>query len=87
MTTLPTIHLNGTGATTLASEYGKACEAVRDAIRALEEATFHQRDFYPQGEDAWKQAQEERQEVRAALSEALDYASRWYEHALEFETP
>lgn len=78
---LPTIHLNGTGAHTLYKEYRHAYESLQTAIEALAAATCHQRDFYPQGPDAWDLAQMERREMILRLREAQDYIQQWRNHA------
>jgi hypothetical protein len=50
--TLPTIHLNGTGADSLEREYRAVRRAIAAAANALQAATCNQRDFYPQHRDA-----------------------------------
>lgn len=53
MTTIPTIHLNGTGKDTLTAEYYAAYKAIKESINTLLDATLNGRDFYPQGTDAF----------------------------------
>jgi hypothetical protein len=81
--TLPTIHLNGTGADTLEQEY----RALRMALKAAEDvlcaATCNARDFYPQGPEAWKAASTQRTEAFLALRQLIDYAEAWELHAME----
>ena len=79
--TLPTIHLNGTGARTLSNDYRMVCQAVNDTVTALEKAEFHQRDFYPQGSEAWQNAKAEREEAFRKLKEVKEYAMLWYVNA------
>jgi uracil DNA glycosylase len=50
--TLPTIHLNGTDATTLLRDAINAMDALRTAIEALDKTAPNGRDYYPQGGDA-----------------------------------
>lgn len=50
--TLPTIHLNGTDATTLLGDAINAMDALRNAIEALDKTAPNGRDYYPQGSDA-----------------------------------
>lgn len=60
MTTLPTLHLNGTGREALQRDYQaayKALVAFRDAFAAIE---FNARDYYPQGNQTYSQARLER---------------------------
>jgi hypothetical protein len=82
MTTLPTIHINGTGAETLRAEYEDLYHAVRRAEAKLLVATCNARDFYPQGSEAHHVAYLERAEMLAKLREVADYAVAWHRHAL-----
>jgi hypothetical protein len=81
MTTLPTIHLNGTGADTLLREYSAARVAIEAALDALASATCNPRDFYPQEPGAWERARAERDAVMFNLKLASSYAAHWQEHA------
>ena len=81
MTTLPTIHLNGTGAETIRAEYGDLYDAARHAETKLLAATCNARDFYPQGPGAHHVAYLERAEMLAKLREVVDYAMAWRRHA------
>jgi hypothetical protein len=74
---LPTIHLNGTGAKSLADEYRQVYQALDRASDALAAATCKYRDFYPQGTDAWQQARNERAEMFRKLAEVQAYAEAW----------
>lgn len=73
---VPTIHLNGTGAKTLREEYEKAYYAIQAAIDALSEATLNGRDFYPQGDNAFYEARDQRKEAFSCLFAARDYAGK-----------
>ena len=73
MTTVPTIHLNGTGFTTLRDGYANAYDAIDKAIDALVKAELNGRDFYPQGPDAFYKARDERQAALDKLREAHQY--------------
>ena len=81
--TLPTIHLNGTGAANLEAEY----RAVRKAVTATEEllqaATCNLRDFYPQEPGAWQRARDERTEAFRLLQLVSNYAEQWEAHAAD----
>ena len=81
MYTLPTIHLNGTGAATIANEYTNALCAASALRQALAEATCNARDFYPQGDHAWIDARNERAEIFAKLLEIEEYLTAWATHA------
>jgi hypothetical protein len=73
MTTIPTIHLNGTGKDTLTTEYYIAYKAIKESINTLLDATLNGRDFYPQGSDAFYQAREERQDALSKLHQVKAY--------------
>jgi hypothetical protein len=73
MTTIPTIHLNGTGKDTLTAEYYAAYKAIEAAVEALAAATSNCRDFYPQGADAYSRHRKERAEAFACLRQAQGY--------------
>jgi hypothetical protein len=73
MTTIPTIHLNGTGASTLRDEYWAASKALDAAAEALAAATCNGRDFYPQGASAYDQARHERDVAFQKLDEVTRY--------------
>lgn len=83
MTTLPTIHLNGTGAHSLKREYRAVREAVTKAIHALGAATCNPRDFYPQEHGSWERARAEREEAFRLLQRVSDYATDWELHAMD----
>jgi len=82
-TTLPTIHLNGTGADSLYREYRAVRKAIAAAADALAAATCNQRDFYPQEPGAWQQARSEREQAFKLLQQVSDYAEQWEMHALD----
>jgi hypothetical protein len=56
---IPTIHLNGTPKDRLLEQNIEAGQALRVAIDKLSEAGPNGRDFYPQGDDAFREAQKE----------------------------
>jgi len=75
--TLPTIHLNGTGAKSLADEYHAVCRAIDRASEALAAATCNARDFYPQEPVAYARAMSQRFEAFRKLKEVQAYALAW----------
>ena len=81
--TLPTIHLNGTGAESLYREYQAVRRAITAADEALVAATCNARDFYPQKPGAWERARAERDEAFRLLRQVSDYVEKWELHALE----
>lgn len=72
MATFPTLHLNGTGKTTLCDEYAAAYDAIDKAIDALAAATLNGRDF-PSGWDDYYKARDERTEAFTKLRQAHQY--------------
>jgi hypothetical protein len=79
--TLPTIHLNGTGAQSLADEYCAFYLALDAAAEALQNATCNARDFYPQKPGAYERARKERKAAFSRLAELQEYAEAWMERA------
>lgn len=80
--TLPTIHRNGTSANELYEQLDAAYSAVLRAEKALENATPNARDYYPQGDLAYKIARTEHEqriiavfEVRKGLGALLTHVS------------
>lgn len=73
MATIPTIHLNGTSGDTLQKEYHEAYKAINFAIEAFCNTTVNGRDYYPQGDHAYRQARNERDEAFTKLKEVQSY--------------
>ena len=84
MTTLPVIHLNGTGAAPLTAEYEDAYRALQTAQSKLAEATCHPRDFYPLGDQVWLQAREEREIALRKLRDVKEYIGDWANHCSNY---
>lgn len=76
----PMIHLNGTARATLADDYEAAGHALHEALRKLEAAAPHGRDYYPQGPDALARAQAEHRARVAAVKKAYDEIAELYEY-------
>ena len=68
----PTIHLNGTGATTLIAGYEDALAAMRVAIEKMADAGPNARDYYVQNLAAFTQARQEHQARLTALRQVQD---------------
>lgn len=83
MATIPTIHLNGTSGDALQREYHEAYKAINFAIQALGDATCNGRDYYPQGDDAYRQARNERDEAFTKLKEVQSYVEEMLVGILE----
>ncbi|CAB4186567.1 hypothetical protein UFOVP1329_31 [uncultured Caudovirales phage] len=71
--TLPTIHLNGTGKETLIKEIDQAYDSISQMMGDFARITCHARDYYPQGEDAYPAARQQRQEMFDKLVEVNTY--------------
>lgn len=57
----PLIHSNGNSGTTLGNQYFEALKALRAFEEAFQAIEFHQRDYYPLGDEAWLKARAQRQ--------------------------
>lgn len=68
----PTLHLNGTSGTDLLDNYDFASQAVRRAIEGLCDARPNPRDYYTQGNDAFRLACEEHNARVAKLQSVLE---------------
>lgn len=73
MTTIPTLHLNGTSKTDLRDEYAAAYDALTKALEAFASTTCNGRDFYPQGPDAYYKARDERSKAFGHIEAARKY--------------
>lgn len=75
---IPTVHLNGTGKEELAEQVLHAGSMLRLAITAMESAAPNGRDYYPQGPDAIREAQEEhRDRVRRVQAVRDELCAMW----------
>ena len=81
---LPTIHTNGTSARMLAEGYSEARLALQAAIEILSKVEFNGRDYYVQGDGAWKQAVEEHAARFVALKAVADELYKLEEHCCDF---
>lgn len=54
--TLPTVHLNGSSRDSLLDDHLAAINALRVALKAVQEIAPHGRDYYTQGPDALAKA-------------------------------
>ena len=74
---MPCIHMNGSGENSLRRQYNELFEAVSEAqIKLLYDTDFHQRDYYPLGDEAWDKAYQEREEVKEAMSKVYQYVKQ-----------
>jgi hypothetical protein len=69
----PTLHLNGSAADNLIDDLANTTAALREALRKMEFAAPNARDYYPQGDGAFRAAMVEHvarvERVRAVLTE------------------
>ena len=56
---VPTVHLNGTSRESLLEQMTDASHALSAALQALQSASPHGRDYYPQGKEAIRKASRE----------------------------
>jgi len=78
--TLPTVHLNGTSRDGLLEGYIAAMDALRLAMKALQSAAPHGRDYYVQAGDTFCMAQNQHFTRLARLRETLDELNTLAEH-------
>ena len=83
--TKPTIHMNGTSASSLLELYADASATVRVAIDDVAKTGPHGRDYYPQGDEALTKAIEQHrarlQKLEDVLKELEELALHCAEHA------
>lgn len=65
----PTIHPNGTPAARLLSQYANARFALSKALAMIREIELNERDYYPQGDAAWRRAREGMRQVVDGVEE------------------
>lgn len=73
MTTLPTVHLNGTSRKMLSIDYGNAYEKLIEFREAFASIEFNARDYYVQGPSAFSQARTERDREFQRIGDLMSY--------------
>jgi len=68
---IPTVHLNGSGATILLTQLRETYVAVKTAMDTLQSAAPHGRDYYVQGPDAYAAAAREHADRYARLNSVM----------------
>ena len=81
--TMPCIHMNGSDENSLRRQYNKLFCAVSEAQMKFRYLEFHQRDYYPLGDEAWDKAFKEREEVKEAINTVYQYAKQ-HMHFLDY---
>jgi hypothetical protein len=83
MTSLPTIHLNGTSREMLLEGYDAAYRKLLKFRRAFREIEFNARDYYVAEPDAWSEACQEREEMQNKINCVIDYLEAHLVHLAE----
>lgn len=83
MTGLPTIHLNGTGAKTLAAGYESAYDALHALKNAMAAIEFNSRDYYVDGPQSWEIAVNSRIAINQKIAEIQTYLTKHLQHIHE----
>jgi uncharacterized protein YutD len=83
MTSLPTIHLNGTSREMLLEGYDAAYRKLLKFRRAFQEIEFNARDYYVVEPEAWSDARQEREKMLNKISELTDYLEEHLVHLAE----
>ena len=78
--TLPTVHINGSSRGGLLEGYIAAMDAIRLAMKALQSAAPHPRDYYVQSNMSAHLARDEHFTRLARLRETLDELNTIAEH-------
>jgi hypothetical protein len=79
---LPTIHRNGTSKADLFDGYMTALAAMQAAIDAVIQTAPNGRDYYPQGDDALRQAMAEHRDRLRRLGTVADELNALAAHAI-----
>ena len=79
----PTVHLNGTSRESLQEQLSQAGGAIQLALKALNEAAPHARDYYPQGDgevytESFRTAVAQHEDRYARLQSVLDELTELY---------
>jgi len=78
--TLPTVHINGSSRDSLLEDYMAAMDSIRLAMKAVQAAAPHPRDYYVQSNMSAHLARDEHVTRLARLRETLDELNTIAEH-------
>lgn len=83
MSSLPTIHLNGTSREMLLEGYDAAYRKLLKFRHAFREIEFNARDYYVGEPDAWNNACKEREKMLNNIHQLVDYLEEHLIHLAE----
>ena len=83
MSSLPTIHLNGTSREMLLEGYDAAYRKLLKFRCAFREIEFNARDYYVGEPDAWNNACKEREKMLNNIYQLIDYLEEHLIHLAE----
>lgn len=79
MMILPTVHINGTSREALSAQFAEVLKALQRALEAMADAAPNARDYYPQGESAFRLARAEHESRIACVRAIREDYYRLYE--------
>ncbi len=79
----PTIHLNGSNVIDLEQSLEKAYTSLGHAMGAMRAAAPNARDYYPQGDGAYRRAMAQHEDRLARTAEVLNELQAMAEHLAE----
>lgn len=80
---LPLIHMNGNDGTKLGRQYFDAIITLGKFEDEFFDIEFHQRDYYPLGDESWNLARSQRQEIKKKMTEIREYLEIHAAHCFE----
>jgi len=81
--TKPTVHLNGTSRSDLLKGYADAFHAISEALEVVAQARPNARDYYVQGDNAYRQAAAEHAAREAKLRDVRDELSALHDAVVD----
>jgi hypothetical protein len=81
--TFPLIHLNGNDGAKLGQQYFDALSALENFSQKFFAVEFHQRDYYPKGDQVWQKAIQERDEIKEKIKDIRKYLELLSAHCFE----
>jgi hypothetical protein len=81
--TFPLIHLNGSDGEKLGQQYFEALSALEDFSHKFCAVEFHQRDYYPKGDQVWQNAIQQRDVIKEKIKDIRKYLELLSAHCFE----